>query len=335
MTLMEVLIVISIIGVLVGLTLPAVNAARESSRRLTCQNHLHQISLGVILEIDAKNRLPESRFYWNDAIARDDRNWVATALPFISGGGFGGLTDTAPGTFNRQYEMYYRTCPPYFRCPSAPLPTVLVGLPERFNGPVFDDLQSETGDYKGNFGILTDMGPIDRRRGVMAVLFDSTPVIPPGALVSGRSNKLLLWESAGANEFSRSTSGEMFEKPWGFGPRRLTSLSDCGPDCEIGRPVLNHGTLRGYLMSFFGGGTGSLTQYDLANRPLLTAISQSLTSSRLTNISNEVGQPFSFHPGLVIVAYADGRVANIADTVDMNVMISQAAAVRDVIPTGD
>lgn len=60
-TLVELLVVIAIIGVLAALLLPAVQAAREASRRSSCSNNLRQLGLAIANYESRNRRFPAGR----------------------------------------------------------------------------------------------------------------------------------------------------------------------------------------------------------------------------------------------------------------------------------
>ena len=84
-TLVELLVVIVIISVLVALLLPAVNAARESSRRAHCANNMKQMSLGI-LQFEEQNKMfpPAEVHGGNHCQPRANIGiWMNLIFPFI------------------------------------------------------------------------------------------------------------------------------------------------------------------------------------------------------------------------------------------------------------
>ena len=64
-TLVELLIVITIIGILVALLLPAVQAAREAARMAQCENNLKQLSLAMLGFEQINRHFPSGGWGWN------------------------------------------------------------------------------------------------------------------------------------------------------------------------------------------------------------------------------------------------------------------------------
>lgn len=71
-TLVELLVVITIIGMLMALLVPAVNSARNSARTTQCQNNLRQLGMGLISYQTAKQELPG----YVQPVLRSDKTWL-------------------------------------------------------------------------------------------------------------------------------------------------------------------------------------------------------------------------------------------------------------------
>jgi prepilin-type N-terminal cleavage/methylation domain-containing protein/prepilin-type processing-associated H-X9-DG protein len=80
-TLVELLVVITIIAVLIGLLLPAIQGAREAARRTVCQNNLYQMAFAAIRH-DQQNGFVPGHF---NAVAGGTGNhsWAIMLTPFI------------------------------------------------------------------------------------------------------------------------------------------------------------------------------------------------------------------------------------------------------------
>jgi prepilin-type N-terminal cleavage/methylation domain-containing protein/prepilin-type processing-associated H-X9-DG protein len=142
-TLIELLVVIFVIGILSALLLPAVQAARESARRVQCTNNLKQLGIAMHNYNSVMGRLPIGRMGLNYTYpivvtpSLNRRTWAFSIMPFIEqisvfqSVNFCVLFDDAP---NSTVVQMYVTA---FHCPSDPntnlQETALTSTP-RFGG---------------------------------------------------------------------------------------------------------------------------------------------------------------------------------------------------------
>ena len=180
-TLVELLVVVTIIGILIALLLPAVQAARESARRLTCKGHLKQIGLAAQHHTDKYGFYPSSGWgymYVGDPDmgvgARQPGGWMYDILPFLGlefihqiGAGLPG-----PGSGGQKYEALGRqqsSVVPLFHCPSR---RKVLGYPVvwySYNAQK-PDVYAKT-DYAANGGSgksYLGQGPVDPSCNCMA-----------------------------------------------------------------------------------------------------------------------------------------------------------------------
>jgi prepilin-type N-terminal cleavage/methylation domain-containing protein/prepilin-type processing-associated H-X9-DG protein len=173
-TLIELLVVLAIIGVLIGLLLPAVQRVREAANRTKCQNNLHQIGLAFHNYHVAFGTFPSGTgspaTYWTPG-------WAAALLPYLEQDNAHRLLDLqdriyqpAPG-FIPNRDKFKDFLVAAYVCPSSPLPGLVV--PEDADPP--DRIQA--GNYVGIMGAATDTwdfrDPTGRRR-----VADCTPPAP-------------------------------------------------------------------------------------------------------------------------------------------------------------
>jgi len=204
MTLVEILVVISIIALLMGLLLPAVQAAREAARRAGCANNMKQIGVGVISYTTHLGSLPSGSSV-TDTNHAWGGSWVAHILNYTEQQAFhrtlrfdcNNAFHTGVGCNDAALDGFL---PDWMFCPSSPL--------EKFKTSSFSGRSSIRGygTYVGISGAYPD--PVDGgsrvayAAGYQGYIASNGTLIPNGRLspdqvLDGMSNTFLAGEQSG------------------------------------------------------------------------------------------------------------------------------------------
>jgi prepilin-type N-terminal cleavage/methylation domain-containing protein/prepilin-type processing-associated H-X9-DG protein len=154
-SLVEVLVVVGVIGILLGLLLPAVQHVRDAALRLSCQSRLGQLGLALHNYHDTQGTFPpgqdRSPFGAGDGSFRGV-SWLAKILPFVEQEALWARTRQALAQDRTPWDnpphLGLATVIPVYTCPSDPR----VALPQR--GPdgilaAYTSFHGVEGEYPG------------------------------------------------------------------------------------------------------------------------------------------------------------------------------------------
>lgn len=183
-SLIELLVVIGIIGILVGMVIPAVQSSRAAARRTHCSNNLKQIGLAVQLFHNQRNALPPSRTYDHYC------SWAFLILPHLE-------QFTLFEGWDPALKYYYQpdvarlTSVPTYSCPERQRPSKISTAGDDILSPyeVSPHVPGVVGDYASSAGYGSNWNWVDSNGAL--ILGDPTtspPTVlgqyaPPGAIM--------------------------------------------------------------------------------------------------------------------------------------------------------
>ena len=345
-TLVELLVVIAIIGMLIGLLLPAVQAAREAARRMTCQNHLKQITLAIHNHHDTKNSIPAECSYQtnNHELLPIGLNWRVRILPFVEQQSVANLVDlTDPsvtsGNANSWETLRYRWASnriPFYLCPSNSNALMDNHPPRMLN--YFSDPDTGETKYKytshyygvpGALGIRPGTNSYYSVGNTTTVYFAAGTVIGPhanngtiiidgllnlGSITDGTSNTFLVgeisWNDFGGHyEWSRGTMG-----------------ANAGPAGTIAPMVSAKGIAYDWAINY---GKNKEAGDTLSKEFLLpngtTKDERDYPVKGMNTAGSSVGGFGSNHTGGCYFAFGDGAVRFVSETISSDNLLGLAS----------
>lgn len=197
-TLIELLVVIAVIGVLIALLLPAVQAAREAARRISCFNNLHQMGIGLHNYHLALGSFPPGGIEPRMSRLSKGRQlaWSAFLLPYLEQSPLHGKIDFGKAFDAPENAAAAATVVSTYICPSSPRGSTLV----EGRGPC---------DYGGIYGqklIGSDSPP----NGTMYYNHATTIA----EIRDGTSNTLMISEDSGFQDGQWINGLNVFEVAW-------------------------------------------------------------------------------------------------------------------------
>ncbi len=299
-TLIELLVVIAIIGVLVGLLLPAVQQAREAARRLSCQNKFKQVALAYANQASANNNK-----FAPLAVNPDAKTcgWGLFLLPFIEQNNLYEQYD-----FTKQWFLpealggakYNSTVSSTriddFLCPSSPDPDGTYTF-SGYGLPMTAYVADMSPIVRVNPDLITYLGK-SATESQLAGCLEAVPrddtddgLTSYAEIVDGTSNTILVAEFAGK------------DKVWQNG-------------INTGNQITPH--LQGA-----SGGLGGWADTTSGNTKFTGSLPTGTSGPGAcgVNCSNDLGL-YSFHPGGANVAFVDGSVRFINQTIDIETLIA-------------
>ena len=162
-TLIELLVVIAILAILIGLLLPAVQAAREAARRMQCVNNLKQLGLAVHNYHQSHNVLPPTNMFLgptNDLGWGWNATWATLLLPNLEQTPLYNAFNMLGNDYNSPANWTVRTSQVNtLVCPSDPNVPLMTATLFGVTRPIgFSNYPNNIGTYLRNNGNMFD-GP--------------------------------------------------------------------------------------------------------------------------------------------------------------------------------